>query len=104
MAVLHHTRIHVLTDSKGGSQSYVFYHDCNAYGANGALKILLYGRLSLPGDGFKTCLAATEFLEVDAHTTGRRNRPNLMHLPKLSAINTCPVHTEGQGGNSFGAL
>lgn len=88
MAVLRHTCIHVVTDSKGGggSQSYVFFHACKAYSVNRALKILLYGRLSLPGNGFKTCLAATEFLEVDAHMAGRRNRPNLMHLPRLSAI------------------
>lgn len=105
MAVLHYACIHVVTDSKGGvSQIYVFYHACNAYGVKRALNMLLYGRLSLPGDGFKTCLAATDFLEVDAHRTGRGNRPNLMHVPKLPAINTCPGHTEGQGGNSFGAF
>jgi len=75
VAVVPHMDMLLRTVS-GGSQSYVFCHACNAYGVNRALKILLYGRLSLPGDGFKARLAATEFLEVDAHTRGRRNRPN----------------------------
>lgn len=86
---------------KGGHKAlfYVFHHACNAYGVGRALKILLCGRLLLARDDFKTCSAAMDFLEVDAPTAGRRNCPNLVHLLKLSIINTHPGHTEGEEGN-----
>lgn len=55
--------------------------------------------MSLLPEGFKVCLATTTFLEVDAHKIGRRNEANLMHILKLSSINTWPGHRDGQGGN-----
>lgn len=95
VAVQPHTCIHVLMEAL----FYVFYHACNVYGVDRALKILFCGRLLLPRDEFKTRSAAIDFLDVDAPTTGRRNSPNLMHLLKLSVINTHPGHMEGEKGN-----